>query len=88
LPDDAGPDTGHAIDVEVYAVPLSAVGSFLALIPPPLGLGSVELADGRWVKGFICEPCGLNGAEDISHFGGWRAYMAHRAALPKDGEGA
>lgn len=88
VPDDAGPDTGHAIDVEVYAVPLSAVGSFLALIPPPLGLGSVELADGRWVKGFICEPCGLNGAEDISHFGGWRAYMAHRAALPKDGEGA
>ena len=56
------------------------VGSFLALIPPPLGLGSVELADGRWVKGFICEPAGLQGADDISHFGGWRAYMAQRQA--------
>ena len=71
-------ESGHAIAVEVYAVPLSQVGSFLALIPPPLGLGSLELADGRWVKGFICEGAGLSGAEDISHFGSWRAYMAHR----------
>jgi allophanate hydrolase len=54
------------------------VGSFLALIPPPLGLGSVQLADGRWVKGFICEPAALAGAPDISAFGGWRAYMASR----------
>jgi allophanate hydrolase len=45
----------HAIALEVWAMPLSAVGSFLALIPPPLGLGSVELADGRHVHGFICE---------------------------------
>jgi len=77
LPDDVPPQEGHAIDLEVYAIPQSAIGSFLALIPPPLGLGSVELTDGTWVKGFICEPCGVNGAQDISHFGGWRAYMAH-----------
>jgi len=77
LAPDAPPDEGHAIAVEVYAVPARSVGSFLALIPPPLGLGSVELADGSWVKGFICEPCGLAGALDISHFGGWRAYMQH-----------
>jgi allophanate hydrolase len=70
---------GHAIAVEVYALPQASIGSFLALIPPPLGLGSVELEDGSWVKGFICEPCGLDGAEDISHFGGWRAYMARKA---------
>jgi allophanate hydrolase len=80
LAPDASPESGHSIELEVYAVPLSQVGSFLALIPSPLGLGSVELADGRWVKGFICEPCGLVGADDISHFGGWRAYMAHRQA--------
>ena len=48
---EAPPETGHSIELEVYAVPLSQVGSFLALIPSPLGLGSVELADGRWVKG-------------------------------------
>ena len=66
---------GAAIAVEVVAMPLPEVGSFLALVPPPLGLGSVELADGRWVKGFICEPVALAGAEDITAFGGWRAYM-------------
>jgi allophanate hydrolase len=69
---------GAAIEVEVYDMPQDAVGSFLALIPPPLGLGSVELADGRWVKGFICEPHALAGALDISVHGGWRAYMASR----------
>ncbi len=72
-------DAGCAIEVEVYEMPLASVGSFLALIPSPLGLGSVELADGRWVKGFICEPAGLDGAADISHHGGWRAYMASRS---------
>jgi len=71
-------DAGVAIEVEVYEMPLDAVGSFLALIPSPLGLGTVELADGRWVKGFICEPAGLVGAQDISQYGGWRAYMAER----------
>lgn len=68
-------DAGMAIEVEVYEMPQDALGSFLALIPSPLGLGTVELADGRWVKGFICEPAGLVGAQDISHHGGWRAYM-------------
>jgi allophanate hydrolase len=81
---DAPPEAGHAIAVEVYAMPLSQVGSFLAMIPHPLGLGSIELADGRWVKGFICEGAGLVGAQDISHFGGWRAFMAHRQAIAKE----
>ncbi|MBL0148492.1 MAG: allophanate hydrolase [Ideonella sp.] len=69
---------GHCIDVELYEMPAEAVGSFLALIPPPLGLGSLQLADGRWVKGFICEPAALVGATDISAFGGWRAYLCSR----------
>lgn len=77
---DADPAEGHAIAVEVYAMPQASIGSFLALIPPPLGLGSVELEDGSWVKGFICEPCGLVRAEDISHHGGWRAYMSRSTA--------
>ena len=66
---------GQAIEVEVYEMPAQHVGSFLALIPPPLGLGSVELEDGSWVKGFICEPHALRGARDISTFGGWRAFL-------------
>ncbi|NWG76517.1 MAG: allophanate hydrolase, partial [Rubrivivax sp.] len=69
-------DGGHAIEVEVWDMPQAQLGSFLALVPPPLGLGSLELADGRHVHGFLCEPYALGGAPDISRFGGWRAYLA------------
>jgi allophanate hydrolase len=71
--DEAG---GHAIAVEVWSMPQDAVGSFLALIPSPLGLGSIELADGRVVHGFLCEAHALANAPDVSRFGGWRAYLA------------
>lgn len=66
---------GVDIEVEVWELPSAELGSFLTGIPAPLGLGKVQLADGRWETGFICEPCGLEGAEDITHFGGWRAYL-------------
>lgn len=66
---------GCEIEVEVWAVPKARFGEFVAEIPTPLGIGSVELASGRWVKGFICEPYGLNGAKNISQFGGWRTYL-------------
>ena len=74
----AAGEEGHAIEVEVYDMPLDQVGGFLALVPPPMGLGSVELADGRWVKGFICEPHALGRARDISVHGGWRAFLESR----------
>ncbi len=70
----AGP--GAAIEVEVWAMPRAQVGSFLAVMPPPLCLGSVELADGTRVTGFLCEAHALDGARDITSFGGWRAYLA------------
>ncbi|NQD93373.1 allophanate hydrolase, partial [Pseudomonas sp. CrR25] len=66
---------GRPIAVEVWELPSSELGSFLTGIPAPLGLGKVQLADGRWETGFICEPCGIEGALNISHFGGWRAYL-------------
>lgn len=68
-----------AIAVEVWALPVDQVGSFLQLIPAPLGLGKIELADGRWVNGFICEPYGIVGAVDVSSFGGWRAWLESQA---------
>ncbi len=74
-----GPGQGRAIDVEVYALSSEAFGRFAAAVPAPLGIGSVELADGRAVKGFICEPLALDGARDITAFGGWRAYQASLA---------
>ncbi|WP_108126559.1 allophanate hydrolase [Saccharospirillum mangrovi] len=66
---------GVAIEVELWSVPADQLGGFVADIPAPLGIGKLELADGRWVSGFICEGAGLAGATDISQFGGWRAYL-------------
>jgi len=69
-------DGGVAIAVEVWELPSAEVGSFLAGIPAPLGLGRVQLANGRWETGFICAPEGLVGATDISDWGGWKAWRA------------
>ena len=70
---------GHAIEVEVYRLPRTEVGELLAAIPPPLALGSVRLASGELVHGFVCEPIGLEGALDISASGSWRSYLASLA---------
>ncbi|HCV64266.1 MAG TPA: allophanate hydrolase, partial [Serratia sp.] len=69
-------EQGAAIDVELWDIPLARFGEFVAEIPAPLGIGTLLLADGRRVKGFICEPCALQGATDITEFGGWRNYVA------------
>jgi allophanate hydrolase len=66
---------GHAIDVEVWALPTETVGSFVDGIPPPLGIGTVELEDGSAVRGFLCEAHAVAGAEDISALGSWRIYV-------------
>lgn len=66
---------GRAIEVEVWSLDAAAFGEVVALVAPPLGIGSLELADGRWVKGFICETRGLADARDITAHGGWRRYL-------------
>lgn len=72
-------DGGAAIEVEVWELPLRTFGDVVAEVPAPLGIGNVELADGSWVKGFICEPFAFLGAEEVTHHGGWRNYLASRA---------
>ena len=54
-------------------------GAFMAGIPSPLGIGTVKLEGGGTVKGFLCETAGLDGADEITAFGGWRAYVASLA---------
>jgi allophanate hydrolase len=68
-------EEGAEIIVELWDMPLAEFGSFVAMIQAPLGMGSLTLHDGRQVKGFICEGAAVNGAKDITHFGGWRAYI-------------
>jgi allophanate hydrolase len=67
---------GVAVEGEVWEMTPEAFGRFVAAIPAPLGVGAVELADGRTVCGFLCEACAVEGAQDISGFGGWRAFIA------------
>ncbi|PJE33971.1 allophanate hydrolase, partial [Pseudooceanicola lipolyticus] len=71
---------GAAIAVEVWALPEAEVGSFLAGIPSPLGLGTLTLADGSSPKGFLCEAFATAGAEDVTHLGDWRRVLAEAAA--------
>ena len=69
---------GAAIALEVYELGLAEFGSFVAEVPPPLAIGTVTLADGSSVKGFVAEPRALTGAEDITQLGGWRAFIEGR----------
>jgi allophanate hydrolase len=66
---------GAEIVVELWDIPVDEFGSFVALVPAPLGIGTLTLHDNRQVKGFICEGAALEGARDITEFGGWRAYL-------------
>lgn len=67
---------GHAIATEVWALPAAAFGLFVAGLPAPLSIGTIRLDDGTRPKGFLVEAEAVAGAEDISRFGGWRAFIA------------
>ena len=66
---------GFSIEVEVWSLDAASFGRFVAEIPSPLGVGTLELEDGSQCKGFLAEACGVAGAKDISMHGGWRNYM-------------
>jgi allophanate hydrolase len=66
---------GNGIEVEIWAMPTTQFGSFVAEIPAPLGIGTITLSDGKTVKGFICEPSAVENAVDITHHGGWINYL-------------
>jgi allophanate hydrolase len=72
---------GSSIELELWALSAAAFGKFVAAIPPPLSIGTIRLADGSGVKGFIVEAADVGGARDISAFGGWRAFMAEAAVV-------
>ncbi len=68
-------EDGAAIELEVWALPAEQIGSFIAGIPAPLGIGKIELESGDWVTGFLCEGYAADGAADITSYGGWREYV-------------
>ena len=77
-----GDGQGASIALELWAMPKHAMGDFMAGIPSPLAIGTVEIEDGSRVKGFLCETGGLGRAEDISALGGWRRFLERDAKAP------
>jgi allophanate hydrolase len=71
---------GSGIEVEIWRLTVASFGNFVAALPQPMAIGRVALADGSSVAGFLCEPCAVDGAMDITSFGGWRAYIASTAS--------
>ena len=69
-------ENGGSIEIEVWQIDVTAFGRLVAAVPPPLVIGSVELASGEWIKGFLCEEVGLKDAPEITNMGGWRTYLA------------
>ncbi|MGP4715782.1 allophanate hydrolase [Psychrobacter sp. T6-6] len=72
-------DEGRSIAVEVWRIPKAKFGDIVNEVPAPLGIGNVELADGRWVKSFICEEYGFEGGTNVTEFGGWKSYIAEQS---------
>ncbi len=68
-------ENGSAIDLEIWQLPIENYGKFVAGVPAPLGFGTLTLADGSLVQGFLCEAYATYDAIDISHLGGWRNYL-------------
>jgi allophanate hydrolase len=67
---------GAAIDVEVWDLAPAAFGDFVSKIPGPLGIGKVLLESGEELPGFIAEPRAAEGAEEITSYGAWKAWLA------------
>jgi len=72
------PGDGERVELEVWELDVAAFGAFVARIPAPLGIGTIDLDDGTQVQGFVCEPARIQGARDITAYGGWRAYLRSR----------
>lgn len=72
---------GPGIEVEIWSLDAAAFGAIVAGIPAPLGIGRISLDDGSTVSGFLCEEYAIEGGEEITQFGGWRAYMKDLQAV-------
>ena len=72
---------GPGIEVEVWAMPEDTAGTFINAIPAPLSIGTLRLEDGQQVKGFLCEPAGIAGAQEITQLGGWRRYLKTQSQI-------
>jgi allophanate hydrolase len=75
--------SGPGIEVELWNMPEHQFGGFVAAVPRPLSIGDVQLQDGVWRKSFLCEAAAIEGADEITSYGSWRAYLAAQALSKK-----
>ena len=61
--------------MEIWRIPKKNFGKFIEYVQHPLSIGSIELDNGKWIKGFLCEISGTINAKDISNIGDWRDYI-------------
>ncbi|THD43536.1 MAG: allophanate hydrolase [Bradyrhizobium sp.] len=73
-------DGGAAIEAEIWRLPASAFGAFVASVEQPHAIGKVALEDGRWLPGFLCDPLATRGRPDIGGYGGWRKWLAAKGS--------
>jgi hypothetical protein len=66
---------GASITAELYAVPRLGFAQVLEEEPDGLSVGRLMLDDGSGPLGVLAEPRLVEGMEDITGFGGWRAYV-------------
>ena len=64
------------IDILIAGAGIGGLSCALAL--HQAGIGKVTLEDGAQVSGFLCEPYAIEGAQEVTELGGWRAYIASR----------
>jgi allophanate hydrolase len=74
---------GAQVAVEIWELPPVGFADFVAHLPAPMVIGSLELDDGSMMTGFLCEPVAIEGAVDITSHGGWRAYLAAVSSGPQ-----
>jgi allophanate hydrolase len=67
---------GNSFPIEIWSIPVDEFAKFVQSIPPPLGVGKLELSDQSWVSGILCASAET--LSDISTFGGWRNYIMSR----------
>jgi AGZA family xanthine/uracil permease-like MFS transporter len=73
---------GVSVMGELYRLSAAILERVVEGEPPGLFVGSVDLADGRVVRGVLFDPSRLRPTDrDISAHGGWRAFVAGEASL-------
>jgi allophanate hydrolase len=72
---------GAGIEVELHDLPLARLGELVVLLPSPLAVGTVELADGTAAVGLVCTHAPPD-AVDVSEHVSWPRYLSSLPAAP------